>query len=169
MISFKDLDSYKDYGRALEIENGVIRAVVTLDIGPRIIFFGFKGGQNIMNDNRAYFAPKTDESYQKLFGEGKAWDNFGGHRIWAAPEEWPLTYTPDDMPVFYDKTANGAVFTSDASEKAGFAKTLEIKMDPDDATMQVRMTLKNTSAKTRDCSIWHRISINLRHSLTSRC
>ncbi len=154
MINFKELDCYKDYGRALEIENGVIRAVVTLDLGPRIIFFGFTDGKNILCDDRKLLGGNTDESYEKLFGTGKKWENLGGHRIWAAPEAWPITYTPDDLPVTYTKTKNGAVFTSDASEKAGFKKTLEIKMDNDDANMQVIMTLKNISNDIRNCALW---------------
>ena len=64
MINTKELEHYKDYGRALEISNGNIRAVVTLDIGPRIIFFGFVGGQNIMSDNRDLLGGRTENSYQ---------------------------------------------------------------------------------------------------------
>lgn len=154
MITYKEIGSYKDYGRALEIENGKIKAVITLDIGPRIIFFGFIDGQNIMCDNRKLLGGRTDADYEKLFGAGKKWENLGGHRIWAAPEEWPLTYTPDDMPVSYKKTDSGAVFTCDASEKAGFEKCLEISMDDSSASMEVHMTLKNISEKARDCSIW---------------
>ncbi|MBO4732986.1 MAG: hypothetical protein J5662_00775 [Clostridia bacterium] len=154
MISFKEIDSYKDYGRVLEIENGVIRTAVTLDIGPRIIFFGFTGGQNIMCDNRELLGGKTDKDFEDLFGAGKKWENLGGHRIWAAPEEWPLTYTPDDMPVTYEKTASGAIFTSNASEKAGFAKTLEIVMDEGKAEMKVNMAIKNLTENARDYAIW---------------
>ena len=153
MITFKEIDSYKDYGRALEIENGVIKATVTLDIGPRIIFFGFLGGQNIMCDNRKLLGGRTDESFENLFGASKKWENLGGHRIWAAPEEWPLTYTPDDLPVTYEKTGRGAIFTSEASNKAGFYKTLEIDMS-DGAEMKVNMKIKNISEKTRDYAIW---------------
>lgn len=154
MITFKVIESYKDYGRVLEIQNGVIKAAITIDIGPRIIFFGFCGGQNIMCDNRKLLGGKTDKSYQNLFGTGKKWENLGGHRIWAAPEEWPFTYTPDDSPVTYTQTKDGAVFTSDASENAGFKKTLEIKMDSNDANMQVKMKIKNISGVTRDYAIW---------------
>lgn len=153
MITFKETQTYKDYGRALEIENGVIKAIVTLDIGPRIIFFGFKDGQNIMCDNRALLGGRTDKEFEKAFGEGKKWENLGGHRIWAAPEEWPLTYTPDDMPVTYKKTENGAIFKSEASEKAGFEKTLEISMG-EGAEMKVNMTIKNITGKIRDFAIW---------------
>ena len=89
-----------------------------------------------------------------LFGAGKKWENLGGHRIWAAPEEWPLTYTPDDMPVTYEKTASGAIFKSNASEKAGFAKTLEIDMSQNSAEMRVKMAVENTLDKPRDFAIW---------------
>ena len=154
MISFKEINSYKDYGRALEISNGKIKAAVTLDVGPRIIFFGFADGQNIMCDNRELLGGKTDKDYEDLFGAGKKWENLGGHRIWAAPEEWPLTYTPDDLPVSYVKTGSGAIFTSDASENAGFKKTLEIDMSDTGAEMKVKMTVENTLDKPRDFAIW---------------
>ncbi|MBO7519685.1 MAG: hypothetical protein J6T73_02805 [Clostridia bacterium] len=154
MISFKEIDSYKDYGRALEISNGKIKAAVTLDIGPRIIFFGFADGQNIMCDDRELLGGKTDKDYEDLFGAGKKWENLGGHRIWAAPEEWPLTYTPDDLPVSYTKTEHGAIFTSEASKNAGFKKTLEIDMNGDSAEMKVKMTVENTLDKPRDFAIW---------------
>lgn len=154
MLNFKELDAYKDYGRALEITNGTIKAIITLDVGPRIIYFGFIDGKNIMCDDRELLGGRTDESYEKLFGAGKKWENLGGHRIWAAPEEWPLTYTPDDSPVSYQKTESGAIFNFNSSEKAGFKKTLEIIMDSNDAKMQVNMSLKNISDTARDCSIW---------------
>lgn len=154
MITFKEIGSYKDYGRVLEIANGKIRTLITLDLGPRIIFFGFADGQNIMCDNRELLGGRTDDSYESLFGAGKKWENLGGHRIWAAPEEWPLTYTPDDIPVTYEKTSSGAIFTSSASEKAGFAKTLEIVMDETKAEMKVNMAIKNLTESTRDYAIW---------------
>lgn len=154
MLSIKELSSYNGYGRALEIRNEVIKAVVTLDIGPRIIFFGFIDGQNIMCDNRKLLGGRTDNAYESLFGAGKKWENLGGHRIWAAPEEWPNTYTPDDLPVTYIQTQNGAVFTSDSSKNVGFKKTLEIKMDSDDANMRVEMTIKNILDVTRDYAVW---------------
>ena len=154
MINVKELDSYKDYGRALEIENGTICAMVTLDVGPRIIFFGFSGGQNILCDNRKLLGSRSDSKYEEFFGKGKKWENLGGHRIWAAPEEWPLTYAPGDLPVSYEITESGAIFTSDSDKSAGFKKTLEIKMDNDDANMQVHMFLKNISDTVRECGIW---------------
>ena len=46
MIKIEELESYKNYGRVLSLSNGVISAYVTLDVGPRIIRFGYLDGQN---------------------------------------------------------------------------------------------------------------------------
>ena len=52
MLKINTVENYKDYGKCVEITNGVISALVTVEIGPRIISFGYSGGQNFMNDNR---------------------------------------------------------------------------------------------------------------------
>lgn len=154
MVTVKEIESYKDFGRVVSISNGVIKAYVTVDIGPRIIYFGFENGQNIMRDDRASFGSLTDEKFETFFGKGKKWENLGGHRIWLSPESYPETYYPDDAPVSYAKTDFGAVFTPNPETENGVAKTLEIKMDPDDSNMQVIMTAKNISEKPLDFAIW---------------
>ena len=52
MVSIKEIESFKDYGRCICVTNGVIEAYVTVDIGPRIIRFGYVDGQNMMCSNR---------------------------------------------------------------------------------------------------------------------
>ena len=47
MVSYKEI-SYKNYGKCLEISNGAIDLLVTLDVGPRIIRFGFCGEKNML-------------------------------------------------------------------------------------------------------------------------
>ena len=44
MVKINRIENYKDYGRCVEITNGVISALVTTEIGPRIISFGLSGG-----------------------------------------------------------------------------------------------------------------------------
>lgn len=154
MVNVKEIENYLDYGKCVEISNGVISALVTIDIGPRIISFGFKGGQNFMCDERERLGFRTDKSYTDLFGDNKKWENLGGHRIWFSPESYPETYTPDDRPVKYEVTENGAKFIPLPDTEVGMSKTLEIKMDPDDTNMQVCMTAKNISNSDKDLSIW---------------
>ena len=154
MVSTKIIESFKDYGKCLCITNGVIEAYVTIDIGPRIIRFGYVGEQNILCSNRKAFGPKDDKEFTDYFGEGKRWENLGGHRIWVSPESYPETYYPDLEPVHYELTENGAVFTPAPEKENGVAKTLEIKMDPDDENMQVTMRVKNISDGDKTFSVW---------------
>lgn len=154
MVSIKKIDEFSDYGKCVCITNGVIEAYVTVDIGPRIIRFGYVGGQNIMCANRNAFAPKEDKAFTSFFGEGKHWENLGGHRIWLSPESYPETYYPDLDPVKYEITDNGAVFTPVPEKEIGVQKSLEIKMDADDANMQVIMRVENISAADKEFSIW---------------
>lgn len=154
MVTVKILESYKDYGRCVCISNGIIEAYVTVDLGPRIIRFGYVDGQNIMCSNRRDFGEKTDEEFENYFGKGKKWEIFGGHRVWISPESYPETYAPDCDKVEYEITASGAVFTPPAEIKNCVAKSLEIKMDPDDTNMQVIMRVKNIGDKNKEFGIW---------------
>lgn len=154
MVSIKKIDEFLDYGKCVCITNGVIEAYVTVDIGPRIIRFGYVGGQNIMCANRDAFPPKSDDKFTAFFGEGKCWENLGGHRIWLSPESYPETYYPDLDPVKYEPTENGAVFTPAPEKETGVQKSLEIKMDADDANMQVIMRVENISDEAKEFSIW---------------
>lgn len=154
MLNLKEIESFIDYGKCLQISNGVIEALVTLDLGPRIISFGFVDGQNFMCDERVRLGERKDNAYYDFFGKGRKWENFGGHRIWLSPESYPETYTPDDRPVSYEATENGAIFTPLADTEIGVSKTLEIKMDPDDTNMQVIMRVKNISDKPKNFAIW---------------
>ncbi len=149
-----EIKEYLDYGNVLSISNGVIEAYVTVDVGPRIIRFGYVGSQNFMCDNKNAGAPKDDQEFQDYFGKGKKWEILGGHRIWTSPESYPETYYPDLTPVKYEITENGAIFTPDAETENGLQKQLEIKMDDDDANMQVVMRVTNIAPASQKFSIW---------------
>jgi len=138
----------------LAITNDVIEAYVTIDLGPRIIRFGYVDSQNFMRDDRSAFEPKQDEVYENLFGKGKKWENFGGHRIWLSPESYPETYYPDSESVVYELTKNGAIFTPNAIDAIGTAIQLEIIMDDETANMQVCMRVTNTAKQSRKFAIW---------------
>ena len=155
MVTIKTVESYKDYGKCVEITNGVIKALVTVEIGPRIISFGYVNGQNFMNDNRTLLGGSiAKQSYIDLFGEGRHWESFGGHRIWLSPESDPETYTPDDKPCKVTETKDGAIFTYAEDIEIGVQKEMEIKMDTDDTNMQVSMRIKNVSDADKEFAVW---------------
>lgn len=149
-----EVKEYLDYGKVLALSNDIIEAFITIDVGPRIIRFGFVDGQNIMCDNRSVMQPKCDKEFCDFFGKDKKWEILGGHRIWTSPESYPHSYYPDLDTVKYEITNNGAIFTPNPETENGFQKQLEIKMDPDDANMYVTMRVTNIAKQPQKFSIW---------------
>ena len=149
-----EIKSYLNYGNVLAISNDVIELYVTIDVGPRIIRYGYIGGQNIMCDNRNAGAPKDDQEFQNFFGKGKKWEILGGHRIWTSPESYPGSYYPDLDDVKYEITESGAIFTPNAEIENGLQKQLEIKMDPDDTNVQVTMRVTNIDNTAKEFAVW---------------
>lgn len=155
MVKVTELQSFKDYGKCVQISNDVITALVTVEVGPRIISFGFVDSQNFLNSTRKNFPNhKKDKAYTDFFGAGRHWEILGGHRIWLSPESYPETYTPDDKPCEYSVTEHGAIFTYAEDTEIGVATQMEIKMDPDDTNMQVIMRIKNISDSSKRFSVW---------------
>lgn len=154
MVKVKEIESYLDYGKCVSISNGVIEAYVTIDIGPRIIKFGYINGQNFMCTEREALGGRDDAPFEDFFGKGRKWENLGGHRIWLSPESYPETYLPDDRPVAYTVTESGAVFNPLPDTEVGVQKTMEIKMDADDSNMQVIMKVKNIDKAEKEFAIW---------------
>lgn len=81
--------SYGGWPNCYRLTDGQVELIVTTDVGPRVIRYGFVGGQNLFWEN-PYQLGKTDEAY---------WQIRGGHRLWVAPELLALTYALDNGPV----------------------------------------------------------------------
>lgn len=154
MIKTYEIKDYKGYGKCLVITNGVIEAYATLDIGPRIVRFGFIDRCNVCFDEKNTFAPKTDAEFEKYYYKNAVWNNYGGHRLWVSPEYYPQTYFPANDPVEYELTATGAIFTQVPQTQNGVALSIELKMDPDDANMQVIHNVKNISNHPMEFAPW---------------
>ena len=83
------LTDYHGWPNSYRITDGNIELVVTTDVGPRIMRYGFADGQNLF-----YECPP------QLGGTGEPWWLLrGGHRLWIAPELIPETYALDNGPV----------------------------------------------------------------------
>ncbi len=76
--------SYKGWENCLKFGNGKVELVVTTDVGPRILLFGFAEGQNLFKNYEEQMGrtpPAAGES------GGDQWRLYGGHRLWHAPED----------------------------------------------------------------------------------
>ena len=80
--------AYKGWPNCYRVTNGEVELIVTGDIGPRVMRYGFVGGQNLFKE----FAEQLGKSGEKEF------QLRGGHRVWKAPEDAVATWAPDNVP-----------------------------------------------------------------------
>lgn len=75
--------------RCAVVRAGGLEALVTLDVGPRIVRLTRDGGANLMHES-----PE-----QRGLTGGTEYCSYGGHRLWIAPESKEVTYFPENEPV----------------------------------------------------------------------
>ena len=138
----KELE-FENYGNCLSISNGAIEAIVTIDVGPRIIYFGFIGGENVLYTdlNREYCS--ADPSMLERYGENAQCFCYGGHRLWTSPERMPESYYPDNRPVVYAILPESVSFSQPPQEENGLSLTMEIMMADGAKDMMVVHSAQN--------------------------
>lgn len=143
MVELKQVDFY-GFKNALELNNGIVKLIVTTDIGPRILFYGYTNGQNFLKVFENESAPIRD-------GE---WHNYGGHRLWYAPEAAHRTYYPDNDPVKWDFSNGDLTLLCPDEKSRGIGKKIVITMSSDTTEVTVKHTLKNIGLWPIEASIW---------------
>lgn len=136
---------YKNYGNCVCMENGRIKLIATADFGPRIIFFGFCDGPNVL------FEDYERNFYEINSGYG-IWYAYGGHRLWCAPEKIPETYIPDNSKVNVQFDGNTLTLTP---PKTIFDKQFALicTMNDDDS-VTIKNTIVNCSDKPMEFAPW---------------
>ena len=129
---------------ALTLSNGTVEVVVTTGIGPRVIRYGFIGGENALAEIPGTPATKT------ALGEWKPW---GGHRLWAAPESMPGSYGPDDGPV-RAQVSGGSVTVTQPVDAAGLEKQITITVADRGTAVTVGHRLTNRTNWPLELAAW---------------
>ncbi len=109
---------YKGWRNCYRVSNGEVELVVTGDVGPRVIRFGFVGGQNLFKEFAGQLGGTREEKFQLR----------GGDRVWKAPEDPVATWAPDNMPVEITITANGLIAKAPVEPLTSLQKEIEVRM-----------------------------------------
>jgi hypothetical protein len=136
--------AFKGWPNCYRVSNGVVEFIATTDVGPRIISFGFVGGTNLFFV-REDFAGQTG---------GSEWKNYGGHRIWHAPEDKVRTYEPDNASIAATPIDNGLRLTMPPEPRSGIEKEVEITLDPASSEVRVIHRLRNTGPWPVELAPW---------------
>ena len=113
-----DKVEYKGWHNCYRVSNGEIEAIVTGDVGPRVIRFGFVGGQNMFKE----FAEQLGKSGESAF------QLRGGSRVWKAPEDPVATWAPDNVPVDLKVTPTGLIARAPVEPLTKLQKEIEISL-----------------------------------------
>ena len=136
--------AYRGWPNCCRISNGKVELIVTTDVGPRVIRFGFVGGQNLFKEYAAFLGKRG----------GKQWVNYGGHRLWHAPEDQQRTYSPDNLPVTIERQAGRILFIQPVEPATGIQKEIEIKLAPNRARVELVHRLRNTGLWSIELAPW---------------
>src|SRR5687768_17136654 len=120
MIKPEKID-YSGWANSYRLSNGQIEMIITTDVGPRIIHFGFVGSENELN------------VFPEMLGKtgGDEWRVYGGHRLWHAPEQNPRSYAPDNSPVRFEDHGEFVRVIQPVEASTGIEKEMDIHMVAD--------------------------------------
>jgi hypothetical protein len=135
---------YKGWPNCYRVSNGEIEMIVTSDVGPRIIRFGFLGGQNLFKEYPEQMGGTKEEKFQLR----------GGDRVWKAPEDPVATWAPDNVPVEIHVTANGLIARAPVEPLTNLQKEIEVAMAPSGTTVIVSHRVTNHSLFPLEFAAW---------------
>jgi len=135
---------YKGWPNCHRLSNGIVDVVITADVGPRLIRFGFEGEANVFKE------------YEEMLGKtgGEEWRIFGGHRLWHAPEADPRTYFPDNAPVKIEDHGAFVRTVQDVEPTTRLQKEMDVYLAPDAAQVKVVHRIYNRHEWSVEFAPW---------------
>lgn len=137
---------YQSLANCIRLTNGEIEIVVTTDVGPRVLFYGFVEGENVLGLH-------SDAKVETALGEFKP---YGGHRLWIAPENMPNSYAPDNAPVEYifDEAKNSIRLVQPIESITETQKEIIITLDEKGSGVSILHRIKNCGAAAIELAAW---------------
>src|ERR1700684_3232043 len=139
-----DKIEYKGWRNSYRVSNGEVELIVTSDVGPRVIRFGFVGGQNLFKEFPEQLGGTGEEKFQLR----------GGDRVWKAPEDPIATWAPDNVPVEIAVTPTGLIAREPVEPLTNLQKELEIDMAPTGTHVTVEHRIANRSLFPLEFAPW---------------
>jgi len=135
---------YKGWHNSYRVSNGEVELVVTSDVGPRVIRFGFVGGQNLFKEFTDQLGKSGEEKFQLR----------GGDRVWKAPEDPTATWAPDNVPVQITITPSGLIAQAPVEPLTRLQKEIEVRMAASGTEVTVLHRITNGSLFPLEYSVW---------------
>ncbi len=139
--------TYKGWQRCVALGNDSVELIIVADIGPRIISY------KLAKDNAEnVFMEFEDQAGAS--GE-REWMIRGGHRLWVAPEQIPLTYTPDNEEVPHEPVGDhGILLVNPATQDNPFRKEMIVRIASNSPRIRVDHRLVNDGDEPAAAAPW---------------
>ena len=137
---------YQGWKTAFRISNGTVQLIVVTEVGPRILLYGFCGGENEFHESPRHSVKTGDTTFRV----------YGGHRLWVSPEV-ARTYYPDNVPVAVERRDESFIFAAPPeSEPPGtnLQKEIEIKLAETESRVTVTHRIRNLGRKATRMAPW---------------
>ena len=135
---------HPDFGPSLRLSNGEVEVIVPVNFGPRILHYSFDGSENILGWH-------PDAAVNTGLG---TWKPYGGHRLWMAPENMPLSYAPDSEPVEHSVEGDLSVRLSRLSDGAGLQKEMVVTLAAEGSQVTIDNRLTATREDPAEFAAW---------------
>jgi hypothetical protein len=135
---------YGGWNNCIQITNGVVDLIVTTDVGPRIIRYGFIGQENELCEIKSTMGSTG----------GDKWRIYGGHRLWHSPEDKVRTYEPDNYPVAWEEIPDGVKTSQGVEPTAKIKKEMEIRLSSEGTHVKILHRLTNANLWPVELAVW---------------
>lgn len=135
-------ENFSGLTNSWRVKIGNLELVIPTEIGPRILHFSKIGEPNL-------FRVLNDQLENKNIPN---WQNYGGHRLWRAPEDKFLTYSPENSEVNIADNKD-YILISKLDTINSLLKEMEIHPDSENS-IRVVHRLTNKSKQNTKVSAW---------------
>lgn len=139
-----DRVTYLNQPNCIRLSNGTVDLVLTTAIGPRIIRYGFLGGDNALGE-------VSELTTKTALGDWKPW---GGHRVWSAPEAMPRSYSPDNSPIEARVDGNTVYLVQPVEPATGIVKEMTVTLAPTGTEVTIGHRLINRNLWSIEMAVW---------------
>ncbi len=144
---------YGTYGDSVRVSNGIVEIYATLEMGPRIIRYGFVGGPNEFYEDVNNEIGNDAKEIEDFYKDKGTWHIYGGHRMWTSPEILPRVYYPDNRKVDFEIIENGVRLIQEPQVENNVQLTMEVTM-ANDGSVTVKHYAKNIGVWDIELAPW---------------
>ena len=137
---------YQGWKKAFRICNETVQLIIVTEVGPRILFFGFRGEHNEFHEVPEHAGKSGDGVFRV----------YGGHRLWVSPEV-ERTYYPDNVPVSVRRYKDAFIFTAPPEAVypgTNLQKEVEVKLAGAGTHVSVTHRISNLGKEATEMAPW---------------